>query len=100
MRITVAIPPAESAAPPIVEPLLTSAEALAERGRQSLYETAWPQQIADIEITLTDPILKPGSIVEVEDISGNWNGKITSVSILATPDEISTQSLTIELVAP
>ena len=100
MRITVSIPPAESAAPPIVEPMLTSAESLAERGRQALYETAWPRQIADIEIPLTDPILKPGSIIEVEDISGNWKGKITAVSISATPDEISTQSLTIERIAP
>ncbi len=74
-------------APDIFEDWLTETQVNTERGRNELAKGG-NQSITTLEIPLTDKqtapgLIEPGQLVEIQDISGDWQGLCLSTSIRA-----------------
>ena len=77
----------DNPAPDILEDWLTETQVNTERGRNELAKGGH-QSITAIELPLTDSntapgLIEPGMLVEVQDITGDWQGLCLATSISA-----------------
>ncbi|WP_263080117.1 hypothetical protein [Endozoicomonas sp. Mp262] len=90
---------ADNPAPDIFEDWLTETQVNTERGRNELSKGG-NQSITTIELPLTDTetapgLIEPGKLVEVQDITGNWQALCLSTQVRAKMAKVTQ---TIELV--
>ena len=78
----------DNQAPDILEDWLTETQVNTERGRNELSKGG-NQSVTTIELPLTDTntapgLIEPGMLVEVQDITGDWQGLCLATSISAS----------------
>ena len=84
---------ADNPAPDIFEDWLTETQVNTERGRNELSKGG-NQSITTIELPLTDTetapgLIEPGKLVEVQDITGDWQALCLSTQIRAKMAKVS-----------
>ncbi len=89
-----------NSAPDILEDWLTETQVNIERGRNELCKGG-NQSITKLELPLTDiftapGLIKPGDLVEVQDIVGNWQGLCLSCHVKASLSGHVIQRITLE----
>lgn len=102
IRIIAQRAPADRTGPDISDPLITSAAAAVERGRNEIDRNGSPRLI-DTRTTVLRVDLQPGMLVEVSDADGSvWRGQLQAVSHRAQAGDqpVLESVLTIERVAP
>ncbi len=90
----------DNPAPDILEDWLTETQVNTERGRNELAKGGH-QSITSIELPLTDTntapgLIEPGMLVEVQDITGDWQGLCLATSISAGGGRNVIQSVELE----
>ncbi len=90
----------DNPAPDILEDWLTETQVNTERGRNELAKGG-NQSITTIELPLTDTntapgLIEPGMLVEVQDITGDWQALCLATSISASGVGTVIQSIELE----
>jgi len=94
MRITVSRQPADNPADPVVEPLLTTQEAMVERGRNELDDASSNRFTTRLQLPFK-MLIQPGDLIEVQSTQETWRGKVLSTGVSIDRNAIN-QTLTIE----
>ena len=90
----------DNPAPDILEDWLTETQVNTERGRNELAKGG-NQSVTTIELPLTDAntapgLIEPGMLVEVQEITGDWQALCLAISISASGVGTVIQSIDLE----